>query len=336
MKRRFGQDTNKADEPELFSAVRRQDRQAVLDLLADGADVNAVNVYGENCVHIAIGGRSEDNLMILEDLVEHGADINHKDNNQESPLLYAAVGSVGDPAFMERLLKLGARTGADKSGRSPIHSAALIGRCQVLQLLVNKDGPDVRTTTDNATPLHIAAGEAHTECVRLLISRGTDVNAVCVSGETPLHRLAEHVEYSRDDGSTIDTMKLLLDSGAMIDVKNNDGYTPLHIILKITCHKLGDIRVFHYLRKSAPLLEHLLMKGAHLDSMSNAGESAYTDLKRIVEAVGQEYPQLTSLMSQWRPLSLKCLAAQVIGKYKHCEGFTSAIPPGLVSFVDLY
>ena len=61
-------------------------------------------------------------------------------------------------------------------------------------------------TRAGATPLHFAADRGHEEVVKLLISKGADVNAVCRYGLTPL-TLATVAKRK-------DIMELLIKQGA--------------------------------------------------------------------------------------------------------------------------
>jgi len=66
-----------------------------------------------------------------------------------------------------------------------------------------------------------AAREGNKGKVELLLSRGTDVNAMDKNGMTPLHVAAF--------GFNNDITELLLAKGADVNARNKDGMTPLHI-----------------------------------------------------------------------------------------------------------
>jgi hypothetical protein len=73
--------------------------------------------------------------------------------------------------------------------------------------------------SDNWTPLHGAACNGKTECVRLLIDAGADVNAQSCNQSTALHCAAEY-------GHT-EIVELLLEADADPNVKDFKGKTPL-------------------------------------------------------------------------------------------------------------
>ena len=74
----------------------------------------------------------------------------------------------------------------DRSGKTPLHSAAAKGHKNVADLLLAK-GADVNAK-DNAglTPLHCAAANEHKNVAELLLAKGADVNAKSKNGNTPL------------------------------------------------------------------------------------------------------------------------------------------------------
>lgn len=70
------------------------------------------------------------------------------------------------------------------------------------------------------TPIHAAASYGHTELLKLLISRGGDINVQDNEGDTPLH----HVE-------DLDTAKIMIEElKADHKIKNNEGQTPAEYI----------------------------------------------------------------------------------------------------------
>jgi len=87
------------------------------------------------------------------------------------------------------------------------------------RLLQNGINPNI-VLLDGTTVLHAAAGMGRTECVRLLLAHGADVNIVSPRGN-PLHFATR---YSQDNS---DIVHLLLDAGVKLDAKDSNGNTPL-------------------------------------------------------------------------------------------------------------
>lgn len=70
------------------------------------------------------------------------------------------------------------------------------------------------------TPLHITAGRGFTDCLRLLLQRGANVD-LAPSGITALHESCESCQP--------ECTKLLLIHGANANAVSEDGLMPLHV-----------------------------------------------------------------------------------------------------------
>ena len=226
----------------LFEAVRKGDIDHVKKLIAEGADVNALdgllntplcNTVGtgqmelvqllvEAGADVNAGSWSplytavdEDNVAIAEYLIAHGADMNGDD--------YWTVLMEAFTCSGRKMIELLIAKGADinvKSdslgGWTALHSAVAKGYKDIAELLITK-GVDVNTGP--WTPLHVAAQNKRTDIAALLIRKGADVNAKDGRGETPLYRAIRREDLSMT--------QLLISNGADLNLKNGNGYTPL-------------------------------------------------------------------------------------------------------------
>jgi uncharacterized protein len=109
-------------------------------------------------------------------------------------------------------------------GWTPLHLAAAFGGPESTEFLLN-EGADPNARSKNPldnNPLHACVAISHnTHCAKLLIDKGVDVNAIQHGGFTALHSAA----FSGDLPMT----RLLLDSGATLDPKTDDGQTALEL-----------------------------------------------------------------------------------------------------------
>ena len=128
----------------------------------------------------------------------------------------------GDEAAVERLITQGADVNElDGEGNAPVIMAAYLGHAGILRRLLDAGGD--LTALDpgmKATALHAAAYAGHAGTAAILVERGIDVDKQGPhNGYTALHDAIWQ-------GNT-DVARVLIDAGARLDLKSNDGHTPL-------------------------------------------------------------------------------------------------------------
>ena len=128
----------------------------------------------------------------------------------------------------------------DEEGRTPLHHAVKDNRLDIVKLLV-ESGADVNAPDNyGLTPLHYAVHCGYEKLVDFLLRHGADPNAKDIGGNTPLHISAfeghpatiilplELGSRSEEPETYMRIAKLLIKSGADVNMKNNGGRTPLH------------------------------------------------------------------------------------------------------------
>jgi ankyrin repeat protein len=229
----------------LMYAALHGDVDSVRQLLQAGADPNLQNDAGATALMWAT-----DNLEIVTELVEHGADVNAKSGDSRTPLLIAA-GRFGAGPVVKTLLDHGANPSAHSPGlgdtMTPLAEAAYVGDESILRTLLAR-GADLKAAGPN--PLGLAIFSQCSGCVDLLIAstdkkdlglqmvfdsppfgnthavdsllnHGADVNAKGLDGDTLLMLVAACDEASPD------TVKRLIAAGADVNAKNPRGQTAL-------------------------------------------------------------------------------------------------------------
>jgi len=152
--------------------------------------------------------------------IASGLDINDKNKSGNTPLHYAA--GMGRREIVAILLASGAFVNSrDRQNETPLHKAASAGRKETAEVLIASsaeiDAQDIR----GATPLHRAVARGALKSVLLLLSGGAYVNAKDNDGCSPLHRAAEK--------NRKDMVVILVNHGALINDPDSDGWTPLHL-----------------------------------------------------------------------------------------------------------
>jgi len=144
---------------ELSSAVHEDDLDKVKELLNQGVNVNAINIYGSTALLVALFSGGVNNIPIIRVLLKAGANPN-----------------LGDEDYLA---------------------------C------------DIQTPK----PLGVAQNMGNLEIIKLLLMRGADPNCGGLLESPPLYDAVGMVQ--------VDIVKTLIWAGAIVDLLNEGGYTPL-------------------------------------------------------------------------------------------------------------
>lgn len=241
----------------LFKAIEEEDVNKVRELLKEKIDINITFKIKdeeegiqdkteedkdleitENCeeefnftfLNWAIGRGNTDIIRLL---LAQGAATHKKEDADYSPLYLAAI--MGKSEAFQILLEAGADINEKtKKGKTFLHTAIEAEESEeegMVQVFIQA-GCDIEAkTTKGKTALHLAAEEGKENIVRILLNAGADINAKTKNGQTPLQLAVTHGKKN--------IAKILLEAGATIEVKTNlgqyriAGKTPLHLDLLI-------------------------------------------------------------------------------------------------------
>lgn len=185
-----GADPNCRDRHDITPLMHAVCDELLARLLLDyGAKINDISGTGKTPLTMALGDRS-DNKNVVELFLVRGADVNFKDVNVQNPLI-VAIRSGWDVVLIEMLVEKGADLNPTSSNAwTPLHFAAMHGSLDVARLLLER-GADVNSNTFRETPLHCALERHHLDVARLLLGKGANTNAEMKFRWTPLHSAAE-------------------------------------------------------------------------------------------------------------------------------------------------
>jgi ankyrin repeat protein len=210
---------------ELLAALNQGDPAAAQRLIRSGAPVNTADDLGSSALMYAA---IYSDLATMRLLLDKGADPNHADQSGATALMW----SVPDEERVRLLVAHGADVNAVSSvtgGTALLIAAGRPGAGRVVKFILDKGGdPKIRDKA-GFTPLHRAAFSGDVETVKLLIDRGTDVNARG-AGMTPL--------FGAVNANRAAVVDLLLAHGADATAKDNDG---AGILAYATSHADGTI-----------------------------------------------------------------------------------------------
>ncbi|MFA6243748.1 MAG: ankyrin repeat domain-containing protein [Candidatus Hydrogenedentales bacterium] len=165
---------------------------------------------------------TSNNLVAMQLLLEHGADVNARDYAGRSPLQFAALTDSAES--VELLIRSNADVNSkDALGFTALHYSVLCGDKSnaARALLAHGARWDAALPKDGELPLHIAARCGYAGSVRELLSSGANVDARNNDGETPLYLSV----FSRQEV----VVRMLLESGANPDIENVHGESALEL-----------------------------------------------------------------------------------------------------------
>ncbi|MBD8527275.1 ankyrin repeat domain-containing protein [Pseudomarimonas arenosa] len=167
----------------------------------------------------------EDNVAAIRDMLAQGASVSkriyRKTNNEAfGPALYAV--KCGSGAALAILLEAGAdlREVSTTTKRNALMYAAANGDAAMLMRLLALGFDARQVDASGATALMHAAKQGKAATVSALLAR-SDIDAQDREGNTALHHAASGLRKNRT------AMRVLVEAGAALDIKNSRGQTAL-------------------------------------------------------------------------------------------------------------
>ncbi len=194
-------------DPELVIAIRssiktKENDAGIAELLAKGADANAVDLKGRPALYWAI---STGDRNSIEALLKAGADVNKSDMEMKwTPLMHAVYQAARDAKQMPivgLLIEKGADVNANPRGYTALHVAVNNGdektSAPVLDLLLrNGANPNAEAApaenVPGVTPLMDAAREGKIKLAKLLVKAGAKLDMKGPGGRTPSEIASEN------------------------------------------------------------------------------------------------------------------------------------------------
>jgi ankyrin repeat protein len=249
-------------------------------LLDKKVDVNIKTTSGATPLHEAV---RNGNIEFIRMLINNGADVNARDGKANTPL-HTGIPSQVHREIVTLLLANGADPNLrDEHGDTPLHIAIILNRSlDVIQAILGGGSDVYIRNIDGKTPLYIAIQEKREALIPVLLSYGSEIFAADNSGVTPfdlasksddniINLLFTPVTINHRDAagntmlhsavknlSSTELIGRILDQRVIIDSRNRDGDTALHIAVRMNQRENG---------------EFLISRGASIYSVNSSGES---------------------------------------------------------------
>ena len=209
--------------------------------------------------------------QVIEFLLTHGADVEHKSKHLLTPLHMAV--KKGNPKLVEYILDWKMSIDIDDATML-IHSSALTGNNELLQLCIKRGLHNCYYSYQQrsircidlrgergSTPLHEATTNHHFETVKIILDNNLcDINATDDYGNTALHMAAINGDA--------EILGYLINQGAIVDAINKSGHTPLHRAIQ---------------RNRSIVIEMLILAGANRDAACKDGTVLHLACERNIQ-----------------------------------------------------
>ena len=203
------------------------DEQTVQAIIDHGADVNAINKDNETALLIACMNGQNDAINVL---LEAGADTNITETYGHT-CLHIAVNANCGKQTVQAIIDHGADVNAiNKYNETALLIACMDGKIDAINVLLEAGADTNITEAYGHTCLHKAVNaNCDEQTVQAIIDHGADVNAINKDNETALLIACMNGQN--------DAINVLLEAGADTNITQTDGHTCLHKAVNANCGK---------------------------------------------------------------------------------------------------
>lgn len=277
-------ETEEGSQP-LQWAVGRNSYDAAAYLISKGAEVSHKDNDGFSALHDAAGRGT---IRVVQLLLDNGADINSVSTNGWTPLTSAAW-AVNAAEVGRYLIQHGADVNPDPCREvkictcgpnffTPLHNACQMEKSDLAKILVENGAKLNLLNSEGKPPLYYAIKSGDTGLVTYLLDHGAFLNVRDAGlGGTELH-MAATLGYG-------EIASTLIDRGAMMDIKDNSGKTPVdcalyygqdRIAYRMLAAGASDSSLVNHFREECPLTKQYKNGEAEVWFLGHSGWAVKT------------------------------------------------------------
>ena len=285
---------------QLIEAVSWCNYDDVLNLMNNGADINAKTKYGRTALQQAV---SNSNYNFVKFLIEHGANVNFMLGDES--LLYMSVEFNSCLPLVKLLVENGADVNATNAhGETPLMALSKNKFChQTIKYLLSKGANAALTNNSGQTALDIAILKNNVYAAAILREKDKLVPKAATErikinrDNSFITQFQDAIE--KDDVAGVET---LIKSGADVDSVDSDRNSPLFYAVKKNNYKISkilienwaDVNCYSYMdskilreaisNQNIELSKLLIENGAiiTLDNIVNAIKSSNDNLLKLI------------------------------------------------------